>query len=446
MVAPWWCVMSIPGCPSPGPKRPPELAYGAPPKAFSSACSTSLVALLDLGLGLGDRSAAPAACSAAPARSAAAPAGRFCWASRVRCRPAPCAAVPGGPTARPRERAAERGGRARRAAPRRSLAPCRPCRRDARQRRGCAGAVAARAGAGAGAGSSPSRSPRTRRRRPPRRSRRRPSWPARRPSTPADASALPAGARSQTRAAACAACSTSRALAGVPASATGRAARRPSWRRAATVARHAGHAARCRSSRVRRRPGDLPAERQRAQRAGDAGAALARARGLELAGEPAVAAVGELAGPARADPEAGRDVVEAEAERPQQHGGALALGQVGQRLLHRPQRLAPGGDLLGRRIAAREPVVERRRRCAHRSQLAPVEPVPHDAGEVAGRVADRRRGPARELEPRLLVRLVRRLVEVVERLLAGPPRPRDEPPPRRSAQTARSPDAGRAAR
>ena len=148
-----------------------------------------------------------------------------------------------------------------------------------------------------------------------------------------------------------------------------------------------------------------------------------------------MAAVGELAGAPRAHPEAGRDVVEAEAERPQQHDGALALGQVGERLLHRSQRLAAGRDLLRRGLAAREPVVERCRRRPYRSQLAPVEPVPHDAGEIAGRVADGGRGPADELQPGLLIGLVRRLVEVVERLLAGAPGARHEAPPGVGAQT-----------
>ena len=339
--------------------------------------------------------------------------------------------MPGGPTARPRERAAERGGRARRAAPRRSScvlpaaarrspAPPRRLRRRAGRRLRRSRIVAGR-------------------------DRHAPGDDARRDAARDDLRGQRAPERADRRLCAAGRRAIPDARRGLCGAFGDPLARRAGehdrqGRQAALAAESGDGGAACRARGempLEPRPAaprDLPAERQRAQRAGDSGAALARARGLELAGEPAVAAVGELARPARADPEAGRDVVEPEAQRPQQHGGALPVGKVGQRLLHRPQRLACDSHLVGRRTAAGEPVVERRRRCANGSQLAPVEPVPHDAGDVAGGVVDRRRGPPRELEPRLLVRLVGRLVEVVEGLLAGPPRPRDEPPPRRRAQ------------
>jgi hypothetical protein len=61
-----------------------------------------------------------------------------------------------------------------------------------------------------------------------------------------------------------------------------------------------------------------------------------------------------------------------------------------------------------------------------------MEAVPHDAREIRGRidVGHGRAGPARDLDPRLLVGVVGRIVEVEEALLARAPSARQEAPAR----------------
>ena len=135
MVAPWWWWVMSMGC--------PRRDRTAPLTCLRRATEGLLQGLLDarrgsfdLGLGLGDLLAAPAAVFCLRLLG---PLLRLLHLLLGLPRPLhgllPSAAVPGGPTARPRERAAERGGRARRAAPRRSRACFAAARRSPASRR-----------------------------------------------------------------------------------------------------------------------------------------------------------------------------------------------------------------------------------------------------------------------------------------------------------------------
>ena len=126
-----------------------------------------------------------------------------------------------------------------------------------------------------------------------------------------------------------------------------------------------------------------------------------------------------------------------QAEGAQHEGAALALGQRGQCELDGPRRLGAQSRFFGRLdrvgVVALAELDEARLDAA---QLTLIEAVPHDPGEVARRVALDRRGirAPGDLQPRLLVGVVGRLVEVVEGVLAGPSGARQEAPPGRCAQ------------
>ena len=182
---------------------------------------------------------------------------------------------------------------------------------------------------------------------------------------------------------------------------------------------------------------DVPAGRDRPQAAGGRGARFALFAGGHAHAELAAARVGELARAQRAHAEAGGHVAVGQAEGPQHESAALALGQRGQCELGGSRYLGEQRRFLGR--LDRVGVVglgELDQARLHAAQLALVEAVPHDPGEVARRVAlDRRRlGAPGDLQPRVLVGVVGRLVEVVERVLAGPPGARQEAPPGRCAE------------